>query len=784
MSESPAKPLKVCLISSCYALSEEDRHASFLVESNRHLRERGVEVSVFAPSYCGCRSHTIDGLKVRRFRYFFSRWEKLTHMEGAPTRVRSPFYMVVAVFYIVLGLFQAVWFCRGKKFDIIHVHWPFPQAIWGYVVSRIYRVPMVITFHGAEVLLAKKFFFVKYFLRHSLRNAAAITCNSSFTAGRVRELGVDRTIEVIPYGVTVDVKPRAEEKESQQIDLLYAGRLIERKGVEYLLKAMPQVRESIDAHLHVVGDGDILPQLEQLANELRIGDHVTFHGFVSNAELENQYRQADVFVLPAIEDRRGDTEGLGVVLVEAISYLTPVVASNVGGIVDIVKDGETGLLVEQKNPEKLAAAIVRIVEDQELREKVVAGGLQHVQSYLDWGRITDHLMSVYRSVLPADKSLDDRQIQPASELPLQSTETSGSEPNIAVALGGGSEAVGEESPSKDAPRKSPWWNVALRLLFSLGILGLLFTQISFSEVLENLKKVSPLFVLFAWAYYAFCQLISSYRWKVLLEARNVHVPLRELFSFYMIGMFANNFMPGSVGGDVVKSYHLFRTTSDVKIAAVSVFLERFTGLIGLCLISLVALVVGYQHLSSPVVLGSVVAAALAILLIIIIIWQMPRIVGRLGWATRLLPKRFTKIAADIYGALASYRHHPKSILAAIGLSAILQFLFAAYYALASIAMGIPIDLIYFVLFLPLITLVTMIPLSIGGLGLREVMIVTLFGAVGISQADVLSVSLTVHIINTLLSLWGGFLLLRRSMSKRTEDKTPMVNNLGSLRSAE
>ena len=114
-------------MSSCYALDETDRHASFLVESNRYLQQRGVEVSVFAPSYHGLRSHTVNGVEVRRFRYCLSRWENLTHMEGAPSRVKNPFYLVVAALYILSGLIQSVWYCRRKKFDIIHVHWPFPH---------------------------------------------------------------------------------------------------------------------------------------------------------------------------------------------------------------------------------------------------------------------------------------------------------------------------------------------------------------------------------------------------------------------------------------------------------------------------------------------------------------------------------------------------------------------------------------------------------------------------------------------------------------------------------
>jgi uncharacterized membrane protein YbhN (UPF0104 family) len=126
-----------------------------------------------------------------------------------------------------------------------------------------------------------------------------------------------------------------------------------------------------------------------------------------------------------------------------------------------------------------------------------------------------------------------------------------------------------------------------------------------------------------------------------------------------------------------------------------------------------------------------------------------------------LPSRFTKLATGVYGALVSYRHHLPTVFFAIAISVVLQLMFAAYYAMASVAMGIPIDLIYFILFLPLVTLVSLVPFSVGGLGVREAVMVALFGAVGVSQADVLSVALTVHFINTALSLWGGVLLLRR-----------------------
>jgi uncharacterized protein (TIRG00374 family) len=330
------------------------------------------------------------------------------------------------------------------------------------------------------------------------------------------------------------------------------------------------------------------------------------------------------------------------------------------------------------------------------------------------------------------------------------------------------EAEEPSPPQAPAPLRVPWGRLALRVLLSVAVLAALFTQISIADVLQNLKRVSPAFVLFAWGYYALCQLLSSYRWQLLLKAKQVDVPLSKLFSYYMIGMFANSFLPGSVGGDVVKSYHLFRRTKDVKIAAVSVFLERFTGLVGLSLISVIALAVGYRHLDSPIVLWSVLIAVATLIGSVLILWKLPVLARRAAWLRRFFPEKLLNTSQGIYEALLSYRHHLPTVMAAVAVSAVLQFLFAAYYALASVAMGIPIDVIYFMLFLPLITLVSMIPISLGGLGLREAMMVALFGAVGISQTDVLSVSLTIHLINTLLSLWGGALLIRQSFNSRSK----------------
>jgi glycosyltransferase involved in cell wall biosynthesis len=168
--------------------------------------------------------------------------------------------------------------------------------------------------------------------------------------------------------------------------------------VDYLLRAMPLLSQELPVHLHVVGQGNMTERWKRLAGELGLGDTVTFHGPVSSEALARHYAAADVFVLPAIIDERGDTEGLGVVLVEALTFQTPVVASDVGGIGDVIQHERTGLLVPEKDPAALARAIARVLRDRQLAAALAEGGLKHANVYFDWGQITRRLLGIYGEV--------------------------------------------------------------------------------------------------------------------------------------------------------------------------------------------------------------------------------------------------------------------------------------------------------------------------------------------------------------------------------------------------
>jgi glycosyltransferase involved in cell wall biosynthesis len=405
--------MKVCLMVSTWKLSDDDPTAvAPIVESVRQLVKRGVEVHVFAPSYEGLRSHTVDGVPVYRFRYFFKRWENLTHKQGAPNRIRNPVYLVVAFFYILCGLFHAIWFCRKHRFDVIHVHWPFPHGIWGYAASCASGSPVLLTFHGAELLLCSKYFFVKYFLRHAIKHAGAMTANSTFTANQVAQLA-DRPADVVPYACAVQARPVSKNANKPVRELLFVGRLIARKGLDYLLRSLPLLDGRCAVHLHIIGDGDRAADWKALASELKLDGRVTFHGPAPNEELQRRYAEADIFILPAIVDDRGDTEGLGVVLVEALCFQTPVIASNVGGIPDVIIHERTGLLVPQKDSPALAQAIEQLLSDRALAQSLAEQGLDHATHYFDWERITQLWLKLYARVVADRGSKNALQSRPS-----------------------------------------------------------------------------------------------------------------------------------------------------------------------------------------------------------------------------------------------------------------------------------------------------------------------------------------------------------------------------------
>jgi glycosyltransferase involved in cell wall biosynthesis len=395
--------VRILYVVSAYPRDSGDVITPWLVETIRRLGARGVEVEVLAPAYRGSGSQTVDGVRVHRFRYAPAAWETLTHDQTAPDRIRErPRFAALVPPYVAAGSLAAARLARSGAFDAVHVFWPLPHGVIGLAAKRASGVPLVSTFFGVELTwMERQLPFLAPVLRRIVRGSDAVTAISTYTAERLKRAVPGTEPVIIPFGATVEpgaLSPAPPRPPSGAFELLFAGRLVERKGVHLLLEALARLDGDRPALLHVVGDGPERPRLEARVRELGLGAGVAFHGFVPREALEERMATCDAFVLPAVVDAKGDTEGLGVVLLEAMSYGKPVIASAAGGIVDIVRDGRNGLLVPPGDVDALAGAVRRLLDDPAAAAVMGRRGRDDVKEKFSWGVIVDGLMDVYRGL--------------------------------------------------------------------------------------------------------------------------------------------------------------------------------------------------------------------------------------------------------------------------------------------------------------------------------------------------------------------------------------------------
>ena len=426
--------MKVLVIGSVYPRFHEDAEVPWLRTSVAHLKKAGLQVQVLAPAYKGLKSHEIDGVPVNRFRYAPANLEILTHEEGAPSKMASkPWLQLLAIPYIISGFFKCLRICRKWRPDIIHAHWPFPHAYIALGAAKLFKIPLVLNFHGAELLLIRKKKWVKPLLKFAIGQAQAVFANSSFTAGKIKAIrNVD--VEWSPYGTTLDERRETRDERREAVEggslplapasasatpsprgdspktpephaingkfkILFVGRHIERKGICYLIEAAKYLpRDQFE--IRIVGAGDLTEELKkQAASMPPESAEIIFTGKLSPEDLANEYRTANVFTLPAIVDSKGDTEGLGVVLIEAMELGLPVVASNVGGIPDVVVDGVSGILVPEKSPEALASAFKKLSSDAGLVRDLLAGAQKRIAECFTWDGIIERQVQAYEKCL-------------------------------------------------------------------------------------------------------------------------------------------------------------------------------------------------------------------------------------------------------------------------------------------------------------------------------------------------------------------------------------------------
>ena len=299
----------------------------------------------------------------------------------------------------------------------------------------------------------------------------------------------------------------------------------------------------------------------------------------------------------------------------------------------------------------------------------------------------------------------------------------------------------------------------LKTIVSIGFLVLVFSRIDFSKAWTQFQYLSLPFIVFALLYYTGCQWLSCWRWQVVLRSSDHSVPISSLLSSYFAGMFLNIFLPGALGGDVYRVYRVAKETKDSEVAIVSVFLERFTGLAALSALALLGLPPAFKLVGRwDIILlfltcvGTLVGAVLLISSPQLLIWAEP-------WLEKFHLSAVAARFAKIQILLRKFAQHRKALALSMGLSLLLQLAIVYYHYLVAQQLKIPISYLELLVFIPIIVVVTLLPISLGGLGLKEGLWVYLFSRIGLTAEQALLLSLTITALSWLLSLPGAVILL-------------------------
>jgi glycogen(starch) synthase len=335
--------VNVAVLTTSYPRWEGDPAGAFVADAVERLRERGVGVEVASPA---------------TFRHF-----GIAYGSGVVGNLRRQPARALLL-PLMLGEFRRAAARAARSADLVHAHW-LPS---GGVAATLGK-PYVVQLWGTDAELARR---APAFARPILRRARLTICASNALADAAHELGA-REVRVIPSGVDV---PESVGEPAEPPRVLYAGRLSAEKGILDLLAAVDG-----DVELTVVGDGPLREQVPQAI------------GFVPHEQLGPHYERAAVVAVPS------HREGFGVVCAEAMAHGRPVVAGAVGGLLDLVVDGETGLLVPPRDVPALRAAITTLLADPELRRRLGENARRRAREHLSWGRVTDLTLAAYEEAL-------------------------------------------------------------------------------------------------------------------------------------------------------------------------------------------------------------------------------------------------------------------------------------------------------------------------------------------------------------------------------------------------
>lgn len=403
--------MRILMLATSFPKWPGETTAPFIEEIAAGVAARGHAVTLLLPHHPELRRGAeVRGVRLRCFHYAphpaLNIWGYAQSLLSDTqikrrTLLAAPF-AVSASLGAVLGELRAAR-ATGRPYDLVQAHWVLPNGPPAALASS--GTPLVVSLHGSDIYLAERHWSLALAAAGAFRAATAVTaCSGDLRARGVRLGAAPGRSHVIPYGVnTRQFRPdpglraavRAELGLAPEVPLVLGlGRLVAKKGFNVLLDAWPAVLRAVPgATLLIAGYGDQRERLERQAAALGLGNSARFIGRLERERAAAYVAAADVFALPIV---REGVDGLPNVLLEAMGAGRAVVASRVAGVPDVVEDGVHGLVVPERDPAALAAAIVRLLADPDLARRLGAAARDRVERELTWERTAERFEAVFR----------------------------------------------------------------------------------------------------------------------------------------------------------------------------------------------------------------------------------------------------------------------------------------------------------------------------------------------------------------------------------------------------
>lgn len=387
---------------------------TFIQREVKGLRERGIDVCTFSVRKSGSdhdvgseivaeKQNTTYLLPANPIRLFTDNvavfiTQPVRYMKALRLALRTAPPGFRGFVYQMFYFQEAILLARAlnkQKIEHLHNHLGDACGTVTMLACLIVGVSYSITIHGPHIFFDP----MHWALREKVKHSSFIACISHYCKSQMmlfsEQIDWDR-FQIVHCGVNPE-EFRYSKVKQQARKLLYTGRLAVEKGLPVLFKSLSLLKEDgYDYELTLVGDGQDRTYLEDLASKIGIADRLIFTGFASQDEVRNYLLQSDIFILPSF------AEGVPVSLMEAMSCGIPVIATYVGGIVELIESEETGLLVSPSDPIALRDAIARYIDDYDFREKVSHQGRDKVVSNFNLDNEIDKLAQLFQK--HADRS--------------------------------------------------------------------------------------------------------------------------------------------------------------------------------------------------------------------------------------------------------------------------------------------------------------------------------------------------------------------------------------------